>query len=106
MEPYAGTRFGRQELEAELLTDTPGALWRWEDIEEPRIKAALLPPLKRVVVAVDPAVTSGEDADETGIIVAGIDGRGHALCARGPVGPVHAGRLGAQGGWRVSHASY
>ena len=78
MKRYAGTRFGRQELEAELLTDTPGALWRWEDIEEPRIKAALLPPLKRVVVAVDPAVTSGEDADETGIIVAGIDERGHA----------------------------
>lgn len=27
---YAGTRLGRQELEAELLTDIPGALWRYE----------------------------------------------------------------------------
>ena len=68
---YEGTRLGRQELLAELLEDVPGALWtralldatRW-----PREKA--LPELVRVVVAIDPAVTSGEDSDETGIIVA------------------------------------
>jgi phage terminase large subunit-like protein len=24
---YAGTRLGRQELDAEILDDTPGALW-------------------------------------------------------------------------------
>jgi predicted phage terminase large subunit-like protein len=33
--------------------------------------------LVRVVVAIDPAVTSGEHADETGIIVAGRDAEGH-----------------------------
>jgi len=36
------------------------------------------PPLKRIVVAIDPAVTSGEDADETGIIVAGVGTDGDA----------------------------
>lgn len=37
--------------------------------------------LVRVVVAVDPAVSSGDDADETGIIVAGlgVDGCGYVL---------------------------
>src|SRR6266403_18093 len=34
------------------------------------------PPLIRVVVAIDPAATSSEHADETGIIVAGMDGQG------------------------------
>jgi hypothetical protein len=41
----------------------------------------VLPDLVRVVVAIDPAVSSGEDADETGIIVAGKDkqSRGYVL---------------------------
>src|SRR6202008_341187 len=33
--------------------------------------------MTRVVVAIDPAVTSGEEADETGIVVAGKDQNGH-----------------------------
>jgi phage terminase large subunit-like protein len=33
--------------------------------------------LTRVVVAIDPAVTSGQEADETGIVVAGKDKDGH-----------------------------
>lgn len=72
---YEGTRLGRQELEAELLEDTLGALWSSEIIEAARLHSA--PSLARVVVAIDPAVTSGEDADETGIIVAGKDSEGH-----------------------------
>lgn len=77
---YAGTRLGRQELEAELLTDTPGALWHLDRIEELRVRAAPQP-LERVVVAIDPAVTHGPDSDETGIIVAGLaaDGDGYVL---------------------------
>ncbi len=67
---YEGTRLGRQELAGELLGDTPGALWTLERIDELRID--FLPKLRRIVVAIDPAVTSGEDADESGIIVAGI----------------------------------
>ncbi len=38
----------------------------------------LVPDLRRIVVAVDPAVTSNKDSDETGIIVAGIDAENHA----------------------------
>jgi phage terminase large subunit-like protein len=71
---YEGTRLGRQELEAELLDDVPGALWNRGVIEASRARAA--PTLVRVVVAIDPAATSSEDADETGIIVAGKDGQG------------------------------
>jgi phage terminase large subunit-like protein len=71
---YEGTRLGRQELDAELLDDVPGALWSRGVIEAGRASAA--PTLVRVVVAIDPAATSSEDADETGIIVAGKDGQG------------------------------
>jgi predicted phage terminase large subunit-like protein len=71
---YQGTRLGRQELNAELLEDVPGALWNRGIIEAARVSA--VPELTRVVVAIDPAVTSGDDADETGIIVAGRDRNG------------------------------
>lgn len=76
---YEGTRLGRQELHGEMLTDTPGALWTAELIEANRVSAA--PPLRRVVVAIDPAVTSGEDSDDTGIVVAamGVDGHVYVL---------------------------
>jgi phage terminase large subunit-like protein len=69
---YEGTRLGRQELNAEVLEDTPGALWQRSVIEELR-RTRRPENLKRTVVAVDPAVTSGEDADETGIVVCAID---------------------------------
>ena len=67
---YEGTRLGRQELNAEILNDNPSALWNRKQIDDLRVREA--PELKRVVVAVDPAVTSNEDSDETGIVVAGI----------------------------------
>jgi predicted phage terminase large subunit-like protein len=72
---YEGTRLGRQELYGELLTDTPGALWTLANIDEHRRSEH--PPLTRVVVAVDPAVTSGDDSDSTGIIAAGLGVDGH-----------------------------
>jgi phage terminase large subunit-like protein len=71
---YGGTRLGRQELLGELISDTPGALWK-RDLFENR---ASEPQCTRIVVAVDPAVTSGERADDTGIIVAGVGPDGHA----------------------------
>jgi predicted phage terminase large subunit-like protein len=76
---YEGTRLGRQELHAELLLDTPGALWTLAMIDACRIKEP--PEMKRVVVAIDPATTAGEESDETGIVVAGLgrDGRGYVL---------------------------
>jgi phage terminase large subunit-like protein len=72
---YQGTRLGRQELEAELLEDTPGALWTLAMIDQARRDHA--PDLVRVVVAIDPAVSTREGSDETGIVVAGKDERGH-----------------------------
>lgn len=71
---YQGTRLGRQELEAEFLEDVPGALWNRGVIEAARVYA--VPELIRVVVAIDPAASSKEGADETGIIVAGKDENG------------------------------
>ena len=75
---YEGTRLGRQELNAEILDDVPGALWSRALIEETRWPVHRnIPDLVRIVVAIDPAVSTGEDADETGIIVAGKDADGH-----------------------------
>jgi phage terminase large subunit-like protein len=78
---YAGTRLGRQELEGELLEDVEGALWSRTDIDATRITRERMPQLVHIVVSIDPAVTSGEDSDETGIIVAaeGSDGHGYVL---------------------------
>jgi phage terminase large subunit-like protein len=72
---YLGTRLGRQELEAELLEDTPGALWTRAMIETSRVRET--PELRRVVVAIDPAASTSAGADETGIVVAGL-GRDNA----------------------------
>lgn len=69
---YEGTRLGRQELEAEILDDIPGALWNRARIEDLRVKPVQVPQLRRIVVSIDPAVTSGEDSDETGIVVVGL----------------------------------
>lgn len=80
---YEGTRIGRQELYAELLLDTPGALWTAELIEAHRHQG-VAPAMRRVVVAIDPAVTSGEDSDETGIVAVGqgVDGDLYVLADR------------------------
>jgi phage terminase large subunit-like protein len=72
---YEGTRLGRQELDAEILEDVPGALWSHGIIDAARI--ASVPELTRIVVAIDPAAGSGEHSDETGIVVAGKDADGH-----------------------------
>lgn len=69
---YHGTRTGRQELYGELLDDVEGSLWHRQMIEQARINTDAVPNLVRVVVALDPAVTSGEESDETGIVVAGV----------------------------------
>jgi phage terminase large subunit-like protein len=80
--PLLGTRLGRQELDAELLEDNEGALWKREWIDETRITdPKLVPDLIRIVVGVDPAVTDGESSAQTGVIVAGAgkNGRGYVL---------------------------
>lgn len=76
---YEGTRLGRQELHAEMLEDTPGALWTHTLLESTRVRTH--PQMVRIVIGIDPAVTCGENADDTGIIVAGFgeDGRLYIL---------------------------
>ena len=78
-ERYDGTRLGRQELYAEILDEIQGALWSYNMIEETRVREA--PEMQRVVVGIDPAVTSNEHSDETGIVVCGLglDGRYYIL---------------------------
>lgn len=67
---YEGTRLGRQEIDGEFLEDTPGALWTHDLIEQTRWIGDI-PPLSRIVVAIDPAVSVAEESDETGISVVG-----------------------------------
>ncbi len=74
---YRDSRLGRQELYAELLEDVPSALWSRRALEECRVSAA--PDLARVIVAVDPPATSGEHANECGIVVVGVDEGGRAF---------------------------
>ena len=76
---YGNTRLGRQELDGEILDDAPGALWRLAMFDASRVDTA--PTMRRVVVAIDPAVTAHEGSDETGIVVAGLglDGRAYVI---------------------------
>jgi phage terminase large subunit-like protein len=71
---YAGTRLGRQELAGELLEDAEGALWRQAGLETLRV--AQVPDLDRIVVAVDPPVSSHAGSDDCGIVVVGAVSRG------------------------------
>jgi phage terminase large subunit-like protein len=88
-EDHQGTRLAAQELEGELVEETPGALWTGDVVDERRILTSKLrlelPPadetreqwlrralgLTTVFVGVDPA-TSGA-GDRTGIVVVGGD---------------------------------
>lgn len=89
LKKYEGTRLGLQELHALVLEDVEGALWTRAMIDADRIRwvegegglILPVPDLDVVVVAVDPAVSSGPDSDETGIVAAGRAGsrdEGHA----------------------------
>ena len=74
---YQGTDTGRQEIFAELLEEAEGALWRRDWISH----TETVPDLNRIVVAIDPAMSSRPDSAETGIVVAGTDDdlRGYVL---------------------------
>lgn len=70
---YENTAAWEQEINGCIIWASESALFRKEDIEKNRVDVA--PELERIVVAVDPAISIGKDS--TGIIVAGIDERGH-----------------------------
>ena len=67
---YGGTRLGRQELDGQLIDDVPGALWSRAMIENCRV--VQIPQLDRIIVAVDPPVTAGANADACGIVAVGM----------------------------------
>ena len=73
---YGGTRLGRQELEGVFIEDDANALFSRAAIDAARIAPDDVPPLMRVVVAVDPPATAGEESC-CGIIVAGRAESGH-----------------------------
>jgi len=71
---YRGTRMGRQELDGVLLSDAEGALWTSEMLEKGRLEAP--PEFDRIVVGLDPSISSGASADECGIVVVGATTKG------------------------------
>lgn len=66
---YSGTRLGRQEIDGEIVEERNDALWTRAGIESCR--AAVAPPLKRIVVAIDPPASAKKGADACGIVAAG-----------------------------------
>lgn len=94
VQKYEGTRLGRQELYAELLWDAAGALWHRDLLDANRVDPDQFRARQnaeftdgngfhftRIVVAIDPSISTSEGSDETGIVVCGrgIDGCGYVL---------------------------
>ena len=71
-----GTRFGRQEIYAEILDESELAHWNRELLDDCRLTEKEYKKqgvkIKKVVIGVDPAVSFGEESAETGIVVAGL----------------------------------
>jgi phage terminase large subunit-like protein len=61
----------------EWLEEAEGALWTWAMIQPNRVRPDDVPPMRRVVVAVDPAATSSDSSDETGIVCVGLGTDGY-----------------------------
>lgn len=72
LKTYEGTRLGRQEIYGEILTDVPGALWTYTNLDKNRLSD--YPDLEQIVIAIDPAVTANDDSNLTGIVVCGKQG--------------------------------
>jgi len=87
-ETYGGTRLGRQELDGELILDHANALWRQDAFEKCRVTDAPIE-FNKVIVAIDPPVTSGKRSDQCGLIVAGRVGQ----CARSRAFILHDGTV-------------
>lgn len=67
---YSGSRLGRQELDGHMIEEFEGALWPESLLDS--VRKTDVPPLDRVVVAVDPPASSKSTSDACGIVVAGI----------------------------------
>jgi phage terminase large subunit-like protein len=75
---YGKSLLGRQELDGELIADTPGALWTRALIEECR-ETGSAAGHARVVVGVDPPASAGGDACGIVVCALGEDGIGRVL---------------------------
>ena len=73
IDQYDGTRIGQQEIHAELIDEDEDALWKREWIEKARLGS--YPPIARIVVSIDPAMSTRPTSSETGIVVVGADMR-------------------------------
>ena len=71
IQKYEGTSLGEQELHARLLEEIPGALWKRKTLSDTRITLLDLPECEARVVAIDPATSTSEESNETGIVVCG-----------------------------------
>lgn len=105
LKKYEGTRLGRQEIEAEILDDIPGAMWTRANIDKNRVRHTP-EHLSRVVVAFDPPASETEDSAEAGIVVCakGKDGHGYVLddvSMRGTVDERLDAIVGAYHNWRA-----
>jgi phage terminase large subunit-like protein len=67
---YAGTRLGRQEIDGEIVDDRPDALGSRASIEAARVPN--VPPLTRIVVAIDPPASLRQGSNACGIVAAGL----------------------------------
>lgn len=76
---YGGTRLGRQELGGEFIEDLDGALWTRDMLEA--AYTVERPEFSKIIVAIDPPVTSGERSDACGLIVAARSGEGRSAKA-------------------------
>jgi phage terminase large subunit-like protein len=82
MQRYEGTRIGRQELMGEVVDESEKALWNRDMIAAAQWPFGKpLPDMRRIVVAIDPAITENPTSNLTGIVVAGRgrDNRGYVL---------------------------
>ena len=66
---YKGTYLEQQELEGKLVLGSDGALFSVENFCDFRVYPEDVPEFRRIVVAIDPASTSSETSDETGIVI-------------------------------------
>jgi phage terminase large subunit-like protein len=73
-------------LDGEYLNDNERALWTAVELDQFRLHKVPCD-LRRIVIAVDPAVTSNAKSDETGIMVCGLgtDDHGYLLADRSGV---------------------
>ena len=59
-----------------MLEEADGALWSTQMLDACEVDPKDVPQLNRIVVSLDPAITSNAESDMTGIVVAGIDVNG------------------------------